>query len=256
LANLPLTALLLDNNQISDIGPLMSIPELQALSISNNPLADIAVLGNPGSFSALTILVMDNVGLSNQEFTVMLSNQFPNLKALSISNNSYCGILACFRLSILDPLKVMPNLTELRAESNSITNLTPLSSVQSLQRLSLSGNGVTTASLDIFTTVSFPALNYFDLSNNKITNVLPLASMGSKVAMSLNLFANQIDTYIGNIDQLGKLQPGSTVDLRSNPNMSCDELDVLNKIFSGANPPSSVLPYPYVVNQDCRIPII
>ncbi len=99
-----LTALNLDNNQISDIKPLESLTNLTHLYLSNNLLGDIKPLES----------------LTNLTTLWLFDNQISDIK----------------------PLESLTNLTELDLSNNKISDIKPLESLTNLTELGLSGNPI------------------------------------------------------------------------------------------------------------------
>ena len=203
-----LTALRLDNNQISDLTPLSYLTGLTTLNLRGNNISDLAPLA--GLLNLERLDLRDN---SIINFSYVMDVPYVLVSYITIGNNQHCASL--YNLDLIDlgltdegirPLRFMPNLTTLRLGNNQITDLTPLSRLTNLTILNLRGNNIS----DLAPLAGLPYLEQLDLSSNEISD---LASMSGLVNLAvLNLRWNSIS----DTTPLSGLSYSVWLDLRDN----------------------------------------
>jgi hypothetical protein len=176
-----LTYLDLDSNDITDLSPLAGLTNLEVLDLRHNRIRDITPLA--GLINLEYLILWDNVitdisplaGFTGLRW-LNLSNNPIDLTTLDIStltglqihgiSLSNCGI------SDLSPLSNLESIGHLHLDGNNITDLTPLAGL-SVARLYLNNNQIT--DLTGFETIDVSWL--LDLSDNQITDLTPLYNL-------------------------------------------------------------------------------
>jgi Leucine-rich repeat (LRR) protein len=168
----------LDDNQLSDVSLLASLPRLETLGLSNNRMSDlrsvgalqqlrqIDVSGNPitslapvASLPWLHTLTVMNAGLTSVDDLAPLTG----LRGLDISGNA---------ITELGPLRGMTELVSLRASGNEISDLEPLAELGQLTQLRLAYNNI----VQVDALDGLNALGEVDLSGNRIQRIDGLAN--------------------------------------------------------------------------------
>jgi hypothetical protein len=83
LQGLPISKLVLADNNIADLSPISELPKLEELYIGNNPAADLTPLG---SCTRLRLLNLDNMNIKNLEFLNKLSLDSLSVCSLKLSD--------------------------------------------------------------------------------------------------------------------------------------------------------------------------
>ena len=173
LLSLPqLTALDLGGNSISDISALRGLTQLTYLSLGNNSISDISGLG---SLTRLTSLDLGN----NSILDISALRGLTQLKILYLYNNLVSDISA---------LAGLTQLTQLFLWDNSISDISALRGLTQLTQLFLWDNSIS----DISALRGLTQLTYLSLGNNSISDVSPL--------LGLNLIGREWDStglYLG-----------------------------------------------------------
>lgn len=152
-----LEELLLSENNIKDISPIIGLEKLKYLNLWRNNISDITPLKN---LNNLTSLDLDSNEISNIEALTDLHK----LKALRLGSN---------RLTDISSLSDLNNLESLSLWSNKITDITSLSNLTNLAELKLAYNEIQ----DISPLVNLNNLHTLNLNNNKIISVNPLSNL-------------------------------------------------------------------------------
>jgi len=160
----------LDDNLISNLGPLAGLDLLMVLSVAENNVSDLTPLA---SLPGLTDLEVSNNPLSDLSPLATI----PTLERLYAENN---------QISDLSPLAGLPTLFELVLMSNNISNLAPLAGISTLGFLALSDNQIS----DLGPLAGLTQLQELWLAFNQIQNVAPLAGMAD--LWTLDLSANRV----------------------------------------------------------------
>ena len=190
---LPLNTALLDGNEISDLGPIAALKDLQQLVLTNNPVGDLGPLAGLAELRALDLSGAGRV-LTKDDFEVL--GGLPMLVGLTL-NFDLVGELT--------PLAKAPALATLSLASGQVLATDTLDSLTQILTLELSNTGVTPdriAQLKQLTYLGFELngvrdisplalltnLELLDLSFNDIDDLTPLASMSQlqRVALTGN----------------------------------------------------------------------
>ena len=203
-------------NSISDLGPLLSLPQLELLWINDNPIADLAPLAQLTSLSNLHLQGFDQTDLA---FLAELDNlstlylgyeHIPDLWPISVLtglNSLWVNIAGVSDLSALATLTEL-NLLDLRA--NAIQDLSALAGMSALANLDLRGNAIQ----DLSALAGMSALANLDLRDNTIQDLSALAGMSALA--NLDLRYNRV-TDLAHLVANPALSNGTQIDVRSNP---------------------------------------
>lgn len=186
-----LTELYLENQQISDLSPLETLPQLQVLYLSNNQISDLQPL------SVLTQL----------QKLYLNGNQISDLRPLSPLNHLNLLYLDDNQIADLTPLSQLSQLTELYLSGNQIIHLDPLANLTQLTGLYLWRNQI----YDIQPLSQLTQLIRLNLGDNRITSIDPLRPLKQLVQLDLD------DNQITELDPLSVLSDLTAIDLRNNP---------------------------------------
>ncbi|MBC2137714.1 leucine-rich repeat domain-containing protein, partial [Listeria innocua] len=116
----------LNNNQISDVSSLPTLPTLTTLSLNNNQISDVSSLP---TLPTLTTLSLDN----NQISDVSGLSTLPTLTSLSLNRN---------QISDVSSLPSLPILRALSLDNNQISDVSVLPSLPALTVLSINTNQI------------------------------------------------------------------------------------------------------------------
>lgn len=203
-----LTELTIFANQISDISPLMSLTNLTELTLifdqgnvaSNldlSPLSEMAML------MKLTIHANKIEDLSPLKELVMMYE-------LDLAHNIEYVIVGDYGfIEDISALSGMSRLSKLDLFGQSITDLSPISSLRELNALELSGSLYNTKDLSPLSALS--ELTILSLVNNKLDDISALASLSN--LCELDLFGNELS----NISALSELTNLVRLNLGGNP---------------------------------------
>lgn len=168
----------LNDDQVSDLTPLGSLPGLAMLHTARNHISSIAPLAGtlnliqfvaPGNTIAdLTplaqLIKLLQIDLQqNQIQNITPLHELTALRSLYLSSNQIHDVSALHSLTALE---------ELYLGSNTISDISPLATLVHLQRLDLPSDGIT----DITALSALTELNYLNLSSNQITDISALVS--------------------------------------------------------------------------------
>ena len=228
-------------SNISDIGALANLTNLQTLNLSGNSISDIGALANLTNLTELNLS-----GNSITSIGGALAN-LTNLQTLDLSGNSISDIGALANLTNLQTLNLSGNgiiyigalasltnlqtLKTLNLSSNNISDISALGNLTNLQTLNLSNNNIS----DIGALASLTNLQTLYLSNNNISDISALGGLTNLTELdwsynknisigalanltnlqTLNLSGNGI-IYIGALASLTNLQTLKTLNLSSN----------------------------------------
>jgi len=217
LNNLQSLTLSLPRYSVADISPLASLQDVTSLTLwfpyAGTNFEPLATMQN------LTSISMNFLTPSDFE-SLISSVEGSNLRALSFFASSVSDISSLARLTQLEELiwhhpsatdiSSLAELTNLRilslsrswkiAESGDaiIYDISPLTRLTSLERLSLAGHGIT----DISPLASLVNLTSLDISYNRINDFRPLSGLpGLESAMSLRTVNQKVTmqpTHLGN----------------------------------------------------------
>ena len=139
-------------SNISDIGALANLTNLQTLNLSGNSISDIGALANLTNLTELK--------LSGNKFISDISalGNLTNLQTLNLSYNNISDISALANLTNLQTLKTL-NLS-----GNGISDISALESLKNLQTLTLINNNIS----DVNPLVNLSGLRWLDLSKNPL----------------------------------------------------------------------------------------
>jgi Leucine-rich repeat (LRR) protein len=185
-----LETLILNDNKISDITPLVGLTNLKELRLNHNEIADITLLA----------------GLTNLEHLRVKFNEITDITPLAGLTNLKHLQIRGNKITDLSPISGLTNLEYLRASRNPITDLTPLAGLIKLETLRLSNCSIT----DITPLAGLTDLNTLRLGNNNITDFAPLAEMTGLEYLALR------DNQISNLTPLAWLTNLKALDLRGN----------------------------------------
>jgi serine/threonine protein kinase/Leucine-rich repeat (LRR) protein len=154
---------------LDDISDLQYFPNLKELNISCTEITDISVLYQLPKIE--TLRLTSNIYLSD-------ISPIASLKYLK-------GDLQLFRNNISDltPLSGLKNLTKLTLSSNNISDLTPLAGLVGLTRLNLYKNRIA----DISPLSGMVLMEDLRLNANQVSDLTPLASMVKLRELRLNV---------------------------------------------------------------------
>ena len=196
------TALHLDSNAITDVGPLGALASLERLSIYSNSITDIGVLSGLDNLRDLSLHsnsitdISPLRGLTSLTHVNLGANSITDIGPLSGLPNLMVLYLGTNPLTDISPLNGLTSLSVLSLERGSITDVT-LSGLTGLSFLLLSGNSITDVALSGLT-----SLWSLDLSDNTITDLSRVT--GLEALRSLNLSDNAI-TDVGPLSELTSL---------------------------------------------------
>ena len=163
--------LMLSNNQISDISPLISLTELTYLRLNSNQITDISSLE--------ALIQLRGLDLEDNKISDITS-----LESLKELNVLYLGDN---RISDITSLESLTELNVLVAPDNHISDITPLEHLTELTKLELGGNQIS----DITPLESLTKLERLGLQENSIRDITPLQSLTALISLELN--RNRID---------------------------------------------------------------
>lgn len=220
--NTGLTELSLDQNQISDIGPLAGLTRLDDLHLWNNRIADLSPLAGLNYLRSLDLTENGITSLSTL-------HGLTNLSSISLGRN---------KISDVTPLAGLTNLVNISLrDGNTVTDPRPLTALPRLSTLDLGGNGI--SDLSPFADFAGTNLTQLWLGGNKISNLEPLSGLTGLT--SLILADNQVSDLrpIAGLHQLTQLWMGVNLITDVNP------LSGLTKLYDldvSSNPLSDVSP--------------
>lgn len=231
----------LENLKLKDLGGLLSeefFPALKELSLENNLLTSISTLGSLPNLLELN-LARNKLGLSlswnsgsafgmphessqsSDEQQKQLSQKLgtglalvPNLQELDLRKNGIPN-LRCFSLSSLNFICLSQSLKVLNLSQNDIVRVEGLNRFQSLRDLNLAQNKIRAIEVGAF--LGLVNLKTLDLSDNGIKQLSPWMSAGCLPKLKvLNLTTNRI-ADASEISRLSHLESLTSIKLVHNP---------------------------------------
>lgn len=239
-----LTTLYLQNNQITlndekSRKILESLTGLNSLSLDNNNLTDISAINKLSNLTSLTI-----AGENNNVDLKQIEDRISALNSFACNEKTFATITNCspdkitkilftwhgFSGALPNDLSGLTSLTNLSFPQCTITNLSPLSNISSLESLGLGGTfGGLHDRLSELNFTNLKHLTKLDLTSNglwdtDLNNLLPLKDNKN---LTLNLGNNSI------IDARVLLQFNTTckINLNNNVNLSQESKDELKNKF-------------------------
>ena len=186
ISSLPgLQHLYMSYNKIRSIHSLV-VPKLETLELSYNPLTDLYPIKR---FTELRSLQLHQT--TKKDLNIALK-PLRKLVSLGLGSNNLTS-------DELKPLNEMTTLKRLSLNSNAITQIALLATLENLQSLNLANNQITS----IVALEKMTNLSVLNLSNNQINKIHPLKNL--KELIELNLGSNIIDD-ISALESLNKLE--------------------------------------------------
>ena len=128
LVNLPnLRILRISNTQVSDLTPLAGVQNLEELWIENSPVSDLSPL--TGLLNLREIYIEDAQELND----ISPLNEITNLTLLGLVNT---------QVKDISPLRSLTNLKELNLKNSPVTDITMLNGMRNIRELYLDGTRV------------------------------------------------------------------------------------------------------------------
>lgn len=206
-----LTTLGLYFSGVTDITPLVVMPELQYVNLAGNEITDLSPLQN-----ALALKTLDMRYNSVHDLSPLAGHT--SLTTLKVSFSDSTGLKS--NIHDISALSGLTNLTTLDLGSNWFSDLTPLSGLTKLTdlRLSSSHSGVDTGGAmisDVSPLAGLTKLVTLDLNYNAVQSLAPISALP---ALSTLLLENNGLVDVSALDALPKL----------------NRLDVANNLISDA----------------------
>ncbi len=198
-----LEALLMGNNQVSNVSPLSGLVKLTALQIGNN-ISDISPLANLVNLEQLYLnsnyLITDisaMAGMTKLTDVHLAFNAISSISALAGKTAMTTLRLYDNDISDISPLAGMTKLTLLEIDANLVSDISPLAASTGLLNLNLSSNYITDISVlagmtkledlwlignqisDLSALSGLTALKRLYLSDNPIADVSSLSGMAA-----------------------------------------------------------------------------
>lgn len=171
---------------------LAYLPYLEALTIQDQTLDSISFLSALTNLKELNLI---DCRFSSNDFEFIAG--LPMLERLTLSD---CG------LSTIAGLENAQNLTHLDLSSNTIRNLTPLSTLTSLKSLNLGHNALT--SLEALSGLT--ALEELDVCYNVLTSLSPIVNCAKLTTLQAN------NNQLTNLDGLDRLTGLTVLNVKKN----------------------------------------
>lgn len=197
----PLTSLRyidLSHNSITDVTVFDELRQLRVIKVSSNSIESIAAFKK--------ILPLKKLDVSLNQIKLMakdIEEGFLSLNWLDLSGN---------KLSTIDPLTLLPDLTQLYLGKVGLDNMEGLSDMKTLKKLDLSANKLASISF----LGDMDSLIALALEDCSIVDVTPLVNLNG--LMILDLSKNRIS----NVQALSVLKGLKFLDLRENGELSGD----------------------------------
>ncbi|HEY9880299.1 MAG TPA: leucine-rich repeat domain-containing protein [Leptolyngbyaceae cyanobacterium] len=214
LMSLPqLKRLTLTNGNIQDLTPLTQLTQLEELNLVNTQTRDIGSLAGLKNLRSLTLL---EIPLSDLEVVRSLPNlthlQLERLPVTDLSPLSSATGLESLDLSIppindLAPLSTLTRLKYLNLGAQPLPDLSFIVPLTQLEILNLDGTGTT----DLTPLAGLTRLTRLSLFLNQITDVRPLAGLTNLRELML------VDNQIQDASPLSSLTQLEMLDLAANP---------------------------------------
>ncbi|HJO60778.1 MAG TPA: leucine-rich repeat domain-containing protein, partial [SAR202 cluster bacterium] len=152
-----LESLYLDENPISDLGPISSLTNLRWVGFWDTNISDL------GPLSGLTTLESLSLG-GNSISDLSPISSLTNLESLYLDENS---------ISDLSPTSALTNLRWVGFRNNNISNLDPLAALSNLNSLDLYQNEIS----NLAALQSLTSLTYLEIGENPITDYSPITEL-------------------------------------------------------------------------------
>ena len=194
-----LTRLDVGSNKISDLTPIVNLPQLTTIFLHSNFIRDLTPLAN------LTQLERITLG-SNQISDLTPLANLPQLKGLNLVYN---------RITDLSPLAGLTQLDFLQCGYNLVTNISPLAGLTNLTWLNLENNQIS----DITVLANLIQLEELYLQSNRIVDLTPLLPLVNLqfLELAFNPFHDNAPLCILNAEN-----PDLTFDIQ----LSCAEFEL------------------------------
>lgn len=183
-----LRTLVLSDNVIDDITPLLDLTKLHTLNLSGN---DITLLGALAGMEDLHVLdLSDNLipsvlplqDLTNLRKLFLGSNQIADLAPIAGLSELWSLDLSANAFTDLSPLIAMDKLAILNISDNAIDSLNPITGLPSLVSLRVAG----TSLIDTAPFASMPSLVVADLDRNPLADLTGLENSSELFWLGLN----------------------------------------------------------------------
>lgn len=170
--------LYLDNNNITDLSPILSLTSLTKLNASNNKISDISALKN--------LTNLNTINLTNNNISdISVLNNKNNLEYLYLNNN---------KISSLDSLSNINTIKEIYCAENEIEIIDNIIKISNLEKLDVRKNKIK----NVLTKLISNKLNYLNLSDNKL---LDISGIEKNNIENLNIKNQNIELGIANINE-------------------------------------------------------
>ena len=231
-----LTYLIINNNKISDLSPIVGLINLRRIRLSDNFISDLSVLSK---FTALkeveiggelTPDLLPLAGLINLEKVEVTNTSISDLSPLAGLTKLKHLVLVHNPISDLSPLAGLTNLETLEMLYAESLDLTPLKGLTGLKKLSAARSGVSDVS-PLAGLINLESLALFD--NRNIQDVSPLAALRNLKV--LNLSGNNIS----DVSPLAALPNLERLEIQQNNISDISPLDAIRaktKVFWYENP--------------------
>ena len=248
-----LRTLYLDGNPITDFTPLYALSNLATLSIKNikfseaqlaelsKALPDCAIHGEEAQTDVLDITLGGYTFKSDVKELDLSNLSIKDISALSNCKNLSKLILKGNNISDISPLMDIPGLNYLDISGNDITDFRPLMGIQQLTYLNAADNSATsTVSLGNLT-----RLKELYLDANPISDFSGIRKLSSLSALSLA--DTGLDDY--SLEFIAEASALISLDIRSNPALTGEAVDVLKSRLYSCQILHSELPYSIVIGD-------
>lgn len=178
--------IMLSNNRISDIAPLVKLPHILTLQVENNAITSLACLAGEG----VTLPWLQRINFSGNKLTSL-----PPLTALERLRFANFG---SNEITSLEEFGDHPALEELELKGNQLTTLKGMGTLEKLNTLILTDN-----QLESLEGLNVPELKTLDLGGNKLAKMEGIG--GAPACVELNLAGNQMSLEDPNLPDLRHL---------------------------------------------------
>ncbi|MBF2673749.1 internalin N-terminal domain-containing protein [Listeria marthii] len=203
-----LTQVFGNGNQVSDLGPLSNLTQLEVIQMPKNQISDLTPIAN------LTTLMALDFEFNNLQTIEPLKN-LTNMLELNVSANPVSDISAVknmtqlefltirdCEISDLSPVENLSNMLMFWAGGNNISDITPLKNMSDLLGLSLFGNQIK----DVSVVKHLTSLEDFDVKANQVSDISGLATVTTLETVTLS-FNRIIDiSPLKNLTNLTRLE--------------------------------------------------
>lgn len=201
-----------EQNQISDLTPLVGLTKLEQLDLARNRVSDLTPLAGLVNLRSLRLdenQVSDLTPLAGLTNLTSLELEFNEISDIS----PLAGLTKMAALSLRDnqvgdvaPLAGLTGLVWVHLQNNLISDITPLAGLTKLSDINLSGNQV----VDVAPLAGLTKLRVLGLSDNQIVDVAPLAALTGLTNLSLDRNPIADLTPLTNLSELLLLGLGGT----------------------------------------------